>query len=194
MDRVDTLRAFVAVADERSFVAAARRLGRSPAAITRAVATLENRLGTRLFTRTTRAVVLTEAGRRYLDRGVAVLRDLDALDCEGAKSSDVPQGTLTVTASVLFGRLHVLPIVSDFLRRYPSVDVRLALDDQVVSLVDEGIDVAVRIAHLPDSSLKAVRVGAVSRTVYAAPPIWPPTVNHAPSRSDGARMRWPSAP
>jgi DNA-binding transcriptional LysR family regulator len=169
MDRIDEIAVFVAVAEERSFVAAARRLGRSPAAITRAVAALEARLRIRLFARTTRAVVLTEAGRRYVDPSLAVLRDLAALEAEVASDLSAPHGVVSVTASVVFGRLHVLPIVRDFLRRYPSVDVRLLLSDEVVSLVDESIDVGVRIAHLPDSALKAVRVGSVRRGLYASP-------------------------
>ena len=169
MDRLDELAAFVTVADERSFVAAARRLGRSPAAITRAVATLEGRLGTRLFTRTTRAVVLTDAGRRHLPSSRQLLQGFAALESDAAREQEDPRGALTVTASVVFGRLHVMPIVADFLRRHPSVDVRLSLSDDVVSLVDEGIDVGIRIAHLPDSTLKAVRVGSVRRGVYGSP-------------------------
>jgi DNA-binding transcriptional LysR family regulator len=169
MDRLDELAAFVTVADERSFVAAARRLRRSPAAITRAVAALEGRLGTRLFTRTTRAVVLTVAGRRHLAPSRQVLQGFAALESDAASEQDEPRGALTVTASVVFGRLHVMPIVADFLRRHPSVDVRLSLSDDVVSLVDEGIDVGIRIAHLPDSTLKAVRVGRVRRGVYGSP-------------------------
>lgn len=169
MDRIDELAAFTAVADERSFVAAARRLQRSPAALTRAVAALERRLGTRLFTRTTRAVVLTEAGRRYLTPAEAILRAFAALQADASSQRSEVRGTLTVTASVVFGRLHVLPIVNDFLRQYPSVDVRMLLSDDVLSLVDQNIDVGVRIAHLPDSTLKAVRLGSVRRAVYASP-------------------------
>jgi DNA-binding transcriptional LysR family regulator len=169
MDRVDELKAFVAVADERSFVAAARRLERSAASITRAVASLEERLDTRLFTRTTRAVVLSEAGRRHLDKCREILSGFAALQSDIARSQGEPRGSLAVTASIVFGRLHVLPVVSDFLRRYPSLDVRLILADEVKSLVDEGLDVGVRIAHLADSTLKAVRVGSVRRAVYASP-------------------------
>jgi DNA-binding transcriptional LysR family regulator len=169
MDRFDELTAFVTVADERSFVASARRLRRSPAAVTRAVASLEARLGSRLFTRTTRAVVLSEAGRRHLDPCRQILREFTALQADAAREQGEPSGALTVTASIVFGRLHVLPIVHDFLRRYPSVDVRMILADEVRSLVDEGIDVGIRIAHLPDSTLQALRVGSVRRAVYASP-------------------------
>lgn len=169
MDRIEAMAAFVAVAEAGSFVAAARRLGRSPAGLTRAVAAFEDRLGTRLFTRTTRVVALTDAGRRHLGPCQALLRDLAALESSAATERREALGTLTVTASVVFGRLHVVPIVLDFLNRYASVDVRLELSDDVVSLVDAGIDVGVRIAHLADSTLKAVRVGSVRRALYASP-------------------------
>ena len=169
MDRIEQLTAFVAVAERGSFVAAARRLGRSPAAVTRAVAALEERLGARLFTRTTRVVTLTDAGRRALAPSESVLRDLAALESSTATEQREALGALVVTASVVFGRLHVLPIVTDFLQRHASVEVRMVLTDDVVSLVDQGIDVGVRIAHLPDSTLKAVRVGSVTRGLYASP-------------------------
>lgn len=169
MDRIDTWQAFVVVAETRSFVAAARRLGRSPAALTRAIGALERRLGTRLFTRTTRAVALTDAGRRFLDPGEQLLRSFLALEEKAADSERHVQGPLKVTASVVFGRLHVLPIVLEFLDQHPGVDVRLLLSDTVLSLVDEGIDVGVRIARLADSTLKAVPVGSVRRGVYASP-------------------------
>ena len=169
MDRIEQMAAFVAVAETGSFVAAARRLGRSPAGLTRAVAALEDRLGARLFTRTTRVVALTEAGRRHLEPCRAVLRDVAALESSAATESREALGSLVVTAPVVFGRLHVLPVVADFLRRHPSVEVRLVLADEVVSLVDAGIDVGVRIAHLRDSTLRAVRVGSVRRALYASP-------------------------
>jgi DNA-binding transcriptional LysR family regulator len=169
MDRIDEMTAFVAVAQTGTFVAAARSLGRSPAALTRAVAALEDRLGTRLFTRTTRAVALTDAGRRYLGPCEAVLRDVATLESSAQTERQEVLGTLAVTASVVFGRLHVAPIVTEFLRGHASVDARLVLSDNIVALVDAGIDVGVRIAHLPDSTLKAIRVGSVRRGVYASP-------------------------
>jgi DNA-binding transcriptional LysR family regulator len=169
MDRIDELAAFVAVSEERSFVAAARRLGRSPAALTRAVAALEARLGTRLFTRTTRAVMPTHAGVRYLAPSAEILRAFATLRADAVQDTGEPRGSLAVTASIVFGRLHVLPIVTDFLRRHPLVTVRLSLSDSVLSLVEEGFDAGVRIAHLPDSTLKAVRVGSVRRALYASP-------------------------
>lgn len=169
MDRLEAIGAFVAVAEAGSFVAAARRLGRSPASVTRAVAALEDRLGARLFTRTTRVVSLTDAGRRQLERCRAILDGVAALEADAASEREEAHGPLVVTASVVFGRLHVLPLVVDFLRRHPAVDVRLVLADEVLSLVDEGIDVGVRIAKLGDSSLRALRVGSVRRALYASP-------------------------
>jgi DNA-binding transcriptional LysR family regulator len=169
MDRIEQLSAFVAVAEAGAFVGAARRLGRSPAALTRAVAALEDRLGVRLFTRTTRVVTLTDAGRRRLEPARAVLRSVAALESDAATEQREALGTLVVTASVVFGRLHVLPIVASFLRSHAAVDVRVLFDDDVLPLVERGIDVGVRIAHLPDSSLKAVRVGSVTRSLYASP-------------------------
>lgn len=144
-------------------------MGRSPAAVTRAVAALEDRLGTRLFNRTTRAVALTDAGLRHLDRSRRVLEAVASLEAAAATERAGPSGSLTVTAPVVFGRLHVLPVVCAFLRAFPAVDVRLVLLDRVVSLLDEGIDVGIRIGDLPDSSLKAIRVGSVRRRVYASP-------------------------
>ena len=169
MDRLDTISAFVAVAETGAFVAAARRLGRSPTVITRAIAALERRLGVRLFDRTTRAVALTEAGRRHLDLGRRLLGDFATLESSAAAERLAPTGLLTVAASVVFGRLHVQPMVSEFLRRHPSVDARLELSDRVVGMVDEGIDVAIRLGHLRDSTLKAIRTGFVRRGVYASP-------------------------
>lgn len=169
MDRLDTLALFVAVAEENGFGAAARRLGRSPAAVTRAVAELEERLGARLFNRTTRAVVLTDSGLRYLDQARRLLADYADFERSAVGELEEPRGRLTLTAPILFGRLHVLPIVQAFADRYPAVEMNILLLDRVVSLIDEGIDLGVRIGHLPDSSLLALRVGSVRRVVCASP-------------------------
>lgn len=169
MDRIEEMAAFVAVASAGTFVGAARQLGRSPAALTRAVAALEDRLGARLFTRTTRVVSLTDAGRRYLAPCDAVLRDVAALESSARTEREEVVGSLVVTASVVFGRLYVAPLVTEFLRRHAGVDARMVLSDDIVPLVEAGVDVGVRIAHLPDSSLKAIRVGSVCRGVYASP-------------------------
>jgi DNA-binding transcriptional LysR family regulator len=167
MDRIDTWRLFAAVAEHASFAEAARRAGRSPQAVTRAIAALEASVGARLLARTTRSVALTDDGARYLERCRRVLADVDELDA--TPDTSAPHGVLSVTAPVLFGELHVMPIVSAYLARHPGVDVRLALHDRVVSLVEEGIDLAVRIGELPDSALRVRRVGEVRRVVCASP-------------------------
>ena len=166
MDRLDEWRIFAAVAQRRSFVEAARAERRSPQAITRAVAALEARLGVRLLHRTTRAVSLTDEGARLLERGRRLVSDFNALEAGG---SDEPRGLLTVTAPVLFGQLHVLPLVTELLALHPAVDVRLLLLDRVVQLADEGVDLAVRIGGLPDSTLRGQLVGQVRSVVCASP-------------------------
>ena len=167
MDRSEEWRAFVTVAGRRSFVEAARALRRSPQAITRAVAALEERLGARLLNRTTRSVSVTGEGERFVERGRRVLAELDAL--ESAADARAPlAGRLSVTAPVLFGQLHVAPLVCAFLEPHPDVEVRLLLLDRVVSLAEEGVDLAVRIGPLPDSSLRARLVGQVRWVVCAS--------------------------
>ena len=168
-DRLDALTIFVAVAERQSFAEAARQLNRSPASVTRGVAALEERLQTRLLNRTTRAVSLTDAGARFLESGRRLLATYDELETVSSGERTEPRGWVNVTAPVMFGRLHVLPLVRSFLSEYPQVDVRLLLLDRVVSLVDEGLDLGVRIGQLPDSGLRAVRVGQVRRIVCAAP-------------------------
>lgn len=168
MDRLDSVALFVAVAELGGFVAAARKLGRSPAAVSRGVAALEDALGQRLFNRTTRALSLTEAGEKLLSRGRRLLADYDDM-ADAVQGGDAPRGVLTLTAPVMFGRLHIMPIVRDFLRDYPGIDVNLLLFDRVLSLVDEGVDLGLRIGHLPDSSQVAVRVGTVRRVLVASP-------------------------
>ena len=169
MDRLEQMRVFVAVADASGFAPAARRLGMSPPAVTRAVATIEDRVGTRLLERTTRTVRLTEAGTRFLADCKRILAEIEDAEASAAGDHAEPRGTLALTASVLFGRMHVTPVLLDFLARHPRIFVRTLFVDRIVDLVDEGIDVAVRIAHLPDSALTAVRVGEVRRVVCAAP-------------------------
>ena len=169
MDRLDTLRTFVAVADNESFVEAARRMRISPTAASRAVATLEGSLGTVLLRRTTRSVRLTEEGAAYLQHCRAALGELDdaALALRGDKAT--PSGTLVLTAPVTFGRLHILPVVTKLLRVNPGLKVELTLVDRVVRLVDEGVDVAVRIGDLSDSGLHALKVAEVRRVLVASP-------------------------
>ncbi|MBV8131982.1 MAG: LysR family transcriptional regulator [Alphaproteobacteria bacterium] len=168
-DRLDALTIFAAVAEQQSFAEAARRLRRSPASVTRAVAALEDRLQTRLLNRTTRSVALTDAGVRYLESCRRLLATYDELEAVNLGERVQPRGWINVTAPTMFGRLHVLPLVRTFLGEYSQVDVRLLLLDRVVSLVDEGLDLGVRLGELPDSSLQAVHVGQVRRVVCAAP-------------------------
>jgi DNA-binding transcriptional LysR family regulator len=168
MDRIDEWRLFAAVAARKSFAAAARAEGRSPQAVTRSIAALEERLGTRLLNRTTRSVSLTGEGARTLERCRQVLAEFDALEQPGDRDAAL-RGTLALTAPALFGRLHVLPVATDFLTHHPAVDLRLTLVDRVVSLAEEGIDLAVRIGALPDSALIALPLGQVRLVVCASP-------------------------
>ena len=169
MDRLANMTVFVAVADGGSFSAAARRLRRSPAAVTRAVADLETALGVRLLDRTTRAVHLTDAGERFLPGAQRLLADLAEVEQAAAGLGSAPRGELRITAPIVFGRRHVLPLVTEFLARYPDVNARLDLTDRSVDLVEDGLDVAIRIGELASSSAIATRVGAMRRIVVAAP-------------------------
>lgn len=169
MDRLEMLRTFVAVADHASFAEAARRLRVSPTAASRAVAALELSLGTPLLRRTTRSVRLTDEGAAYLERCRAALIELDDAALALQSAGALPGGSLVVTAPVTFGRLHILPIATGLLRDHPRLDVELTLIDRVVRLVDEGIDVAVRIGDLSDSSLHALKVAEVRRVLVASP-------------------------
>ncbi len=168
MDRLDTIAAFVAVVESGSFVAAARRLARSPAAVTRAIAALEARLGARLLDRTTRSVSPTDAGRQYFAGARRLIEDYRQAELSVAGAQSAPAGTLRVTAPVVFGRLHVLPVVVAYLKAHPDVDVQLMLADRVINLVEDGVDLAVRIGELPDSTLVARRVGEVRPIVCAS--------------------------
>lgn len=169
MDRLDALRAFALAVDRGSLSAVARQLAKSPASITRAIAALEDRMGTPLLVRTTRALKLTEAGERFLPTARRVVDELDAAEQATTAAEQRPHGVLALTAPVTFGSLHVRPIVDAYLAANADVRVRLLLLDRVVNLVDEGVDVAVRIAHLPDSALIATQVGTVRRLLVASP-------------------------
>jgi len=169
MDQIHLMNVFVAVGEEEGFASAARRLDLSPAAVTRAIAGLEEQLGVKLLLRTTRNVRLTEAGRRYLDDIRNILSSIQEANEAAAGVNSAPKGNLSVTASVLFGKTFVMPCILRFLNQYPEVDVSAYFLDRTVNLVEEGIDVAVRIGHLPDSSLKALRVGQVRRVLCASP-------------------------
>jgi DNA-binding transcriptional LysR family regulator len=169
MDRLDQLRLFVAVLDGGSLAAAARKLRRSPPAVTRALAELEARLGVRLIERTTRRLAPTEAGRRLAEQARRLILDFEEAMGEAAGEGTRPRGRLRIAAPLAFGRIHVAPIVTAFLDAYPEVSAELSLADRVVDLVEEGIDVAVRIGQLGDTSLVARRVGAVRRVLAASP-------------------------
>ncbi len=169
MDRIHEMTVFQAVADDGGFSAAARRLALSTPAVTRAIASLEDRLGARLLHRTTRQVTLTEAGERFLADCRRLLAEIDEAERTAAGLHAEPRGHLVVTASALFGRQHVAPALFELLARHRALTVRTLFVDRIVNLIDEGVDLAVRIGELPDSSLRAVRVGSVRRVLCAAP-------------------------
>lgn len=169
MDRLQTLEMFVAVAGEGGFAAAARRLGASPPAVTRGIAALEARLGTALFHRSTRAVALTDAGTAFLGEARRLLGELADAERAVRGAQAEPRGQLYLTAPVMFGRLHVMPVVDAMLIEHDELSVRMMLIDRNVRIVEEGIDVAVRIGALADSSLKAVRIATVRQMLVASP-------------------------
>ncbi|NHQ87539.1 LysR family transcriptional regulator [Iodobacter sp. HSC-16F04] len=169
MDRFHQMSVYVAVAETESFAAGARKLGMSPPAVTRAVAALEEELGVKLLNRTTRYVRATDAGLRYLDDARRILAEVQEADEVAAGVNAEPRGHLVVTAPVLFGQQFVMPSVVGFLRRYPDVDVSALFLDRVVNMLEEGVDVGIRIGPLPDSSMRAIRVGQVRRVLCASP-------------------------
>jgi DNA-binding transcriptional LysR family regulator len=169
MDRLQAMTTFVAVVDSGGFASAARKLNLSPPVVTRAVAELEARLGLRLLTRTTRFVRVTDAGARFAEDCRRILADIDEAETAATGTHSTPRGTLTVTAPVLFGHLYVTPILVSYLQQFPEVDGQCLFLDRVVNVVEEGIDVAIRVGELPDSSLQATRVGRVRRVLVAAP-------------------------
>lgn len=169
MDRFETLTAFVAVADQRGFAAAARVLNVAPPAITRAIAALERHLGIMLFHRSTRAVSLTDEGAAFLDRARRILVDLREAEQIVMGGRSVPRGQLYVTAPVMFGRLHVLPVIGALLAEHEGLNARMMLLDRNVRIIEEGIDVAVRIGPLVDSALRVATIGSVRQTIVASP-------------------------
>ena len=169
MDRLTGLVAFVRVAEARSFSEAARRLGLSKSAVSKQMAALERRLGARLLNRTTRRLSLTEAGRRFYERAARILAEVDEAELEIARQAEAPRGRLRVNAPMTFGVMHLGRAVAEFLAEQPEVEVELELDDRYIDLVDEGYDLAVRIADLPDSSLVARKLAPARHVVCAAP-------------------------
>ncbi|MDM4769959.1 LysR family transcriptional regulator [Solimonas sp. SE-A11] len=169
MDRWQAMRIFVKVAETESFAEAARHLHMSAPAITRAVAALEELIGARLFVRTTRSVKPTDAGSRYFEDCRRILSDIAEAEASAAGSYAKPSGTLAVTAPMLFGQIHVLPVVMEYIDAHPGVTARTFFVDRPVNMIEEGIDVAVRIGHLADSGFTAVQVGSVRRVICGAP-------------------------
>jgi DNA-binding transcriptional LysR family regulator len=169
MDRFDAMAAFIAVTDLNGFAPAARKLGLSTSAVTRHVASLEDRLGVRLLNRTTRAVSLTDAGMRYLERSRRILADLEDADQMAGSERGEPMGRLVMSAPQVFGRQHVAPLVCAFMTRHPKITAELLLSDRMVNLVEDGVDLAIRIGNLTDSSDIARKVGAVRRVLVASP-------------------------
>lgn len=169
MDRLHLMSVYVAVVEAEGFAGGARKLRMSPPAVTRAVAALEQRLGVKLLNRTTRYVRMTEAGQKYYEDAKRIIALADEADAAALGINAEPRGQLTVTASVLFGRLFVMPGIVEYLRRYPAVEVDALFVDRVVNMLEEGVDVAIRIAELPDSSYRALRIGSVRRVLCASP-------------------------
>lgn len=168
MDRIEAMQAFVTVADLQGFAPAARKLGLSPSGVTRLIAALEDRLGARLLQRTTRSLTLTDTGARYLERARQILSDVEEAESAAEGERTRPGGRLAVSAPNGFGRLHVSPVMTAYLKRYPDVSAELRLSDRMINLVEEGVDLAVRIGHLPDSTLVARHVGEMRRIVVAS--------------------------
>ncbi|TCR67023.1 LysR family transcriptional regulator [Bosea sp. BK604] len=169
MDRFEAMSVFAAVTEAGSLSAAGRRLGMPLTTVSRKMTELESHLGTRLLVRSSRQLSLTEAGRSYLAACRRILEEVGEAERAAAGEYSAPRGELVITAPIVFGRLHVLPVIAAFLRAYPEIEVRLSLADRVVHLLEDHVDLGVRIGELPDSSMVAVRVGAVRRVVCASP-------------------------
>ena len=169
MDRLKAMSVFIAVAEEQGFSAASRKLGMSPPAVTRVIAELEARLGVNLLIRTTRQVRLTDAGHQYLQDARRIVVEVDTAEESVAGIHGNPTGHLVLTAPVMFGRLYVTPVITAFLRQYQQVTVSAVFVDRITTMVEEGIDVGIRIGELPDSSLRAILLGFVKLKTYASP-------------------------
>ncbi len=169
MDKLEAMRVFIEVAECQSFVAASRKLDLSAPAVTRSIFQLEKTLAVRLFNRTTRHVRLTDSGARFFEDAKRILEDVEQALATASGSYAEPKGVLSVTAPVLFGQIHVAPILTEYLQQNPSVSVRAVFYDRISNILDEGLDVAIRIGHLKDSSIYATPVGSVQRLVCASP-------------------------
>lgn len=169
MDKLEAMKVFVSVCENKSFVSASRKLNISAPAVTRSIAKLEKSLGVALFSRSTRVVDLTEAGMIFYKDALAILDSVEQTEAKLLGAQQELTGTLHVTAPVLFGEMHVAPILAEFLKLYPKVSIRTMLDDNINNLIEEHLEIAVRIGHLPDSGYFAKNVGTVSRIVVASP-------------------------
>lgn len=169
MNKFHLITVFEAVASQGSFAAGSRKLGISPPAATRAIATLEDQLGIKLFVRTTRHVRLTDAGHRYLESVQRIMADMEDADAAAIGLSAEPHGHLAVTASVLFGSMFVMPAIAAYLKRFPQMTASTLFLDRIVNLFEENIDVGIRVGELTDSTMNAVLVGYVRRILCASP-------------------------
>jgi DNA-binding transcriptional LysR family regulator len=169
MDRLEAMSAFVTVVEAGGFSAAARQLGAPLTTVSRKVAELEDHLRVRLLTRTTRKVALTDTGQMFFQRARRLLDELRETEREASGEYQAPRGGLTVAAPLALGRLHLAPIIAEFLAVYPEIDIDLRLSDMVADIVESGVDVAVRVGELPDSSLKALKVGRIRHVICASP-------------------------
>jgi len=171
-DRLTAMTHFVRIVESGSLSGAAREMGKSLPALSRSLRTLEERLGARLLTRTTRAIALTEFGQQYFEHCRRILRDIEEAEGLAGETGKVAQGLVRITAPLLFGRLHVATLIAPFLAAHPRVQIDLQLSDSIVSMVDDAIDLSIRVGDLQDSSLVAIPLGHVARTVCAAPSYW----------------------
>lgn len=169
MDKLDAMKVFVEVARQKSFVGASTSLNLSAPAVTRYIAFLENLLGIKLFNRTTRHVCLTESGAQYLNDTKRIIEEIKEAEEAVSGIYTEPKGTLTITAPVLFGEQYILPIVIDFLKHNKNVEVKVLFSDNITNLIEEGLDIAIRIGHLKDSNLYASQLGVVRRIVCGSP-------------------------
>ncbi|HMB59602.1 MAG TPA: LysR family transcriptional regulator, partial [Xanthomonadales bacterium] len=169
MDRLKAMEVFLAAVETGSLSAAGRKLGMPLPTVSRKISELEAHLGARLLHRSTRMLALSDAGRDYLAACRRILEEVDEAERAAAGEYSTPRGDLVITAPIVFGRLHVLPLINEFLKGYPEVNVRLSLRDQIINLLDEHVDLAVRIGHLPDSALIARRLGVIRRVVCGSP-------------------------
>ena len=169
MDRLESMSTFVTVVESGGFSAAARKLSRPLATVSRKVSELEDEIGVRLLNRTTRQVTLTDGGRDYFESCRRILMQIDDAERTVAGEQQTPRGELVVTAPIVFGRLHLIPLITELIATYPELKVRLALADRVLNLIEEHADVAIRIGALPDSSLVATKVGGIKRVITASP-------------------------